>query len=65
MKQDVKLKLGFPSQGWKQFHTARKEMLSAFDAAKEKGEKHKVEVYHGFAKTLCRNLRLHSFARTR
>lgn len=47
MKQDGKLKLGFPSQGWRQFHTARKEMLSAYDAAKEKGRKHKVEVYHG------------------
>jgi hypothetical protein len=47
MKQDGKLKLGFPSQGWQQIHTARKEMLSAFDAAKEKGKKHEVEVYHG------------------
>lgn len=47
MKQEGKLKLGFPSQGWKQVHTARKEMLSAFDAAKEKGKKHEVEVYHG------------------
>ena len=45
MKQDGKLKLGFPSQGWKQFHTARKEMLSAYDAAKEKGKKHKVSLF--------------------
>jgi hypothetical protein len=47
MEQEGKLKLGFPSQGWQQIHTARKEMLSAFDAAKEKGKKHEVEVYHG------------------
>ena len=48
MKQEEgKLKPGLLSQGWKQFRTARKEMLSAFDAAKEKGKKHEVEVYHG------------------
>ena len=47
MTQERKLKLSIPSQGWKQSQTARKEMLAAFDAAKEKGNTHKVEVYHG------------------
>ena len=47
MGQEGNLKLGFPSQGWRQIHTARKEMLSAFDAAKEKGKTREVEVYHG------------------
>jgi hypothetical protein len=47
MEQDGKLKVRFLSQGWKQFHTARKEMLSAFDAAREKSKKDEVETYHG------------------
>lgn len=42
-----KLKLEFLSQGWKQLRTARKEMLDAFDSAREKARSHKVEVYHG------------------
>lgn len=42
-----KLKLQFPSQGWKQFLIARKEMLDAYDQAREKVKSHEVEVYHG------------------
>lgn len=42
-----KLKIEFPTQGWKQFLTARKEMLDAFDRAKEKAKSHEVEVFHG------------------
>jgi len=42
-----KLKIEFPSQGWKQFLTARTEMLDAFDRAREKAGSHEVETYHG------------------
>lgn len=42
-----KLKIEFPSQGWLQFLTARKEMLDAFDQAREKARSHEVETYHG------------------
>jgi hypothetical protein len=34
-------------QGWKQFLTSKKEMLDAFDQAREKAEAHEVETYHG------------------
>lgn len=34
-------------QGWKQFLTARQEMLSAFDSAREKSKAHEVQVQHG------------------
>lgn len=45
-KQD-KLQIQFPSLGWEQFLTSKKEMLDSFDRAKEKTKSHKVEVYHG------------------
>src|SRR5438445_1384967 len=41
------LKVQFPIQGWKQFLTSRKEMLDAFDRAREKAKSHEVETYHG------------------
>lgn len=47
MKNKGQLKLTFPAQGWKQFLTARKEMLDAYDQAREKSKKHEVETYHG------------------
>jgi hypothetical protein len=42
-----RLKIEFPTQGWKQFLTSRKEMLDAFDRAREKSRSHEVEVFHG------------------
>jgi hypothetical protein len=42
-----KLKIEFPSQGWRQIPTARREMLDAFDRAREKAGSHEVEIYHG------------------
>ncbi len=41
------LKIELPSQGWKQFLTGRKEMLDAFDSAREKARAHKIETSHG------------------
>ena len=41
------LKLEFPSQGWKQILTERKEMLDAYDKALEQARSHEVETYHG------------------
>lgn len=35
------------TQGWKQFLSAKKEMLDKFDRAKEYAKAHKVEAYHG------------------
>lgn len=42
-----KLKIEFPTQGWKQFLTSRKEMLDAYDRAREKAKSHEVETFHG------------------
>jgi len=42
-----KLKIEVPTQGWKQFLTARKEMLDAYDRAREKAKSHEVETLHG------------------
>ncbi len=42
-----KLKIEFPAQGWKQFLTSRKEMLDAYDRAREKAKSHEVETFHG------------------
>lgn len=42
-----KLRTQFPTQGWKQFLTSRKDMLDAFDSAREKAKSHEVETYHG------------------
>ena len=41
------LKPQFPSQGWKQILTARKDMLDAYDRAREQARSHEVETYHG------------------
>jgi len=41
------LKLEIPSQGWKQFLTARKEMLDAYDKAKTQSKGHKIATFHG------------------
>jgi hypothetical protein len=42
-----KLKIEFPAQGWKQFLTSRKEMLDAFDRARDKAKTQEAEVFHG------------------
>lgn len=42
-----KLKIQIPNQGWRQFLTARNEMLSAFDNARIHSEKKQVKVRHG------------------
>jgi hypothetical protein len=41
------LKIAVPSQGWKQFLTARQDLLSAYDTARMKARSHEVETYHG------------------
>ena len=49
------LKIEFPSQGWKQILTARKEILDAYDRAREQAKAHEVETYHGrVAEAACR-----------
>jgi len=40
-----KLTVQFPSQGWKQIRTARKEMLDAYDKARDQARAHEVETY--------------------
>jgi hypothetical protein len=40
-------RVAISTQGWKQFLTARKEMLDAYDTAKQKATIHEVEVYQG------------------
>ena len=47
MKKNKPLKIEFPSQGWKQFLTAKKEMLDSFDKAKELSKKRAVQTFHG------------------
>ena len=42
-----KLKIEFPTQGWKQLLTSRKEMLDAYDRARDKARAHEVETFHG------------------
>ena len=42
-----KLKIQIPNQGWRQFLTARNEMLSAFNNARIHSEKKLVKVRHG------------------
>jgi hypothetical protein len=50
-----KLKRQFPSQGWKQILTARKEMLDAYDRAREQARSHELETFHGnVAEAECR-----------
>lgn len=41
------LKIEFPSQGWVQILTARREILDAFDRAREQARIHEVETFHG------------------
>ncbi len=41
------LKVQIASQGWKQFLTAKKEMLDSYDQARTHSKAHKVETYHG------------------
>ena len=41
------LTVAFPSQGWRQIGTARKEILDAYDRAREKAKAHEVETFHG------------------
>lgn len=51
----TKLKPNIPSQGWRQILAARKEMLDAYDIARDKAKSHKVQVYHGkVAEAACR-----------
>jgi hypothetical protein len=50
-----RLKPEFPSQGWKQILTARKEMLDSYDKARDQARSHEVETYHGrVAEAKCR-----------
>jgi hypothetical protein len=44
---DEKLKIEFPSQGWRQFLTSRQEILDAYDRAKERAKSHETETHHG------------------
>lgn len=41
------LKIEFPSLGWKQILTVRKEILDAYDRAREQARSHEVETFHG------------------
>jgi hypothetical protein len=41
------LQIQFPSQGWKQISSARKEILDAYDSARDKAKAHEVETFHG------------------
>ncbi len=42
-----KLKIEFPSQGWRQILTARREILDAYDRARAQARQHEVETFHG------------------
>jgi hypothetical protein len=42
-----KLQISFPSQGWKQILTGRKEILDAYDKARVQARAHETETYHG------------------
>jgi len=42
-----KLKIEYPSQGWKQIATGRDQILSAYDRARAKARAYEVEVLHG------------------
>lgn len=41
------LQIAFPSQGWRQILTSRKEILDAYDKAREHAKAHETETYHG------------------
>lgn len=47
MNNRQKLKVEFPSEGWRQILASRKEMLNAYDLAKEWSSSHKVQVLQG------------------
>jgi hypothetical protein len=47
MSRDANPPVRIGTQGWKQFLTSKKEMLDAFDRAKEKTRLHEVATYHG------------------
>jgi hypothetical protein len=47
MAKNTKTPLHAKTQGWEQFLTARRELLDAFDRAKEKTKSHKVRTQHG------------------
>lgn len=47
MTTDEKLTPQVPAQGWRQFLTGRKEILDAFDRAREQSRAHEVETFHG------------------
>ena len=44
-KNSIIVRIG--TQGWKQFLTAKKEIIDRFDRAKEYAKTHEVETYHG------------------
>jgi len=45
--RDERLTVQIPTQGWKQLLTGRKEILDAYDRAREQARSHEVETYHG------------------
>jgi hypothetical protein len=47
MSQEKGLELNPSTQGWKQFLTAKKEMLDAYDKAKQQDEAHEIRTYRG------------------
>lgn len=47
MSVQQSLKAQMPTQGWRQFLTAKTRMLSAYDLAKEQGGNHQVKTFHG------------------
>ena len=47
MSASSNLNIAFPVQGWRQFLSGRKQMLDAFDRAKEKAKANKIGVLHG------------------
>src|SRR6266516_3940813 len=49
------LKIEFPSLGWKQILTSKKEILDRFDRAREQARAHETEMFHGrVAEASCR-----------
>ncbi|MDQ8051892.1 MAG: hypothetical protein REI78_02650 [Pedobacter sp.] len=47
MSNQKRLQAQMPTQGWKQFLTAKTRMLAAYDVAKEQGINHQVKTRHG------------------
>src|SRR5262245_34828011 len=44
---EEKLNVQVPSQGWEQLLTGRREILDAYDRARQQARAHEVETYHG------------------